>query len=73
VGAGKRLGVHGCVLAPSPHFPGESCLSCPKCGGTDITLTGAHGPGGRLGDPGGHSWAQCGSCGWRSALEPVKW
>jgi hypothetical protein len=58
----RRTGAHGWPLVPSKRFPGELTLACPKCGSTDIVFTGAYGPGGRLGDPGGHDIVRCRSC-----------
>ncbi len=47
---------------PNPHFPGEMTLGCPKCGGP-VSMEGYHGPGGRLGDPGGGTTLRCQQCG----------
>lgn len=64
-------GKHGWPLVPSTRFPGETTLACPQCASTDITLTGAYGPGGRLGDPGGHEITRCNACR-HQALSPSK-
>ena len=65
-----KRGAFGLPMRESKHFPGETACYCPKCerSGT-ITFTGRHGPGGRLGDPGGLSWAQCEACGYRTDVE----
>lgn len=64
--AAKRLhpktGAHGWPLVPSTAFPGELTLACPKCGSTNVTLTVAYGPGGRLGDPGATDIIRCETC-----------
>lgn len=39
----RRLGIGGWPLVPSATFPGETTLSCPKCGSTAVTLTGSPG------------------------------
>jgi predicted nucleic-acid-binding Zn-ribbon protein len=64
----SKTGAHGWPLVPSVRFPGEQALSCPKCGGTTITLfsVGAgigSGPGGshRFGDN-YRSAIRCESC-----------
>jgi hypothetical protein len=66
----KTTGKHGWPLVPSPHFPGEQTLACPKCGSTDLTLTVEYpfngtGPGGRgrLGDYGARDKTICRGCG----------
>jgi hypothetical protein len=71
-----KTGAYGCPLVPSKRFPGELTLACVKCGSTDITMTGCYpvyGTGpcgrGRLGDPGGLDWAECGACGHRHYRE----
>ena len=43
-------------------FPGEKTLGCPACGGP-VMMEGYHGPGGRLGDPGGGTTLRCTQCG----------
>jgi hypothetical protein len=69
VGLVKQMGAHGWPLVPSKAFPGELTLACPKCGGTEILLTGSYGfPGtgpngrGRLGDRGGLDVIRCETC-----------
>lgn len=57
-----RIGAHGWPLVPSTAFPGELTLACPKCGSTNVTLTVAYGPGGRLGDPGATDIIRCEAC-----------
>jgi hypothetical protein len=64
-------GAHGWPLAPSKHFPGELTLACPQCHSTDIMMTVAYGPGGRLGDPGATDIVACQTCGHRS-YQPAK-
>lgn len=70
-------GAHGWPLVPSPHFKGETCLACPKCKSTHVTLSIARGafgtgPGGRwrMGDQGGREFAYCETCKYSSLSEP---
>ena len=67
-------GAHGWPLVPSVRFPGETTLACPKCGSTDVYLTVAYGPGGRLGDPGATDIIGCNACGHRDykASKPMQ-
>ena len=56
-------------MVASERWPDELTCACGKCGATSITLTGSYaargtgaGGRGRLGDPGGLSWAECNVC-----------
>lgn len=52
-------GAFGWPLVPSVTFPNEQTLSCPKCGSTDVVLSGY----GRLGDRNSGNTIKCRSCG----------
>jgi len=58
-----RFGAHGWPMVPSKRWPGEEMLACPKCAGSNITMTVAYGPGGRLGDTGATDIIRCNDCG----------
>lgn len=65
----KTTGALGWPLVPSKIYPGETTLACPKCGSTNITLSGVApfrgtGPGGRrrMGDQGWRDVNRCNAC-----------
>lgn len=60
----SALGRGGWPLVPSPHYPQEKVIACPKCGSTDVSFSCVYGRGGRLGDPGASETNRCQSCGW---------
>ena len=69
---GAAVGRLGWPRVPSPYFPGERCLACPRCGSVDVVLTSVPaGPGTgpygrhRLGDPAREA-NRCGACGHRT-------
>jgi hypothetical protein len=57
--------------APNPNFPGETTLSCPKCGSTDVTMTGSN-LGSDVVRGNNYSMNVCKSCGHRDSwAEPA--